>query len=265
MTQPVPPPVEEQLPPPEPSSEDGGLSAFEVAFAAIVLAALTRWLSRTRQAVLGDTDRYGAAPDPDEIMFTASDWISEVDKLLIPELRKVAEKGWRATRGSVPIRDNDEFINDALATARNLLVRIPDEVYAKVNAELLISVQLGENVYEQARRVDRVLTATGSENWAFRSRLISITEVNRAYNAGSLAAGFQAQQIEGQTLYKRWNAVQDARTRVEHRVADGQTQPLSTPFQVGSDRLMYPGDPSGSPHSVIGCRCSLDIVDQEEL
>ena len=257
-------PLDERVGEPEPSP-GGGLGAVEVAFAAVVLAALTRWLRKVRTAVLSDTRKYGSAPDSDEILFLASDWAREVDLVLMPELRQVAERGWRSARGSVPVRSGDDFIADALAKARNLLVRIPDEVYAKVNRELATAVSLGEGVFEQARRVDDVLSATGSENWKNRARLISVTEVNRAYAAGSLAAAFQAQMIEGRTLYKRWDAVQDARTRVEHRIADGQVQTLNTPFDVGTDKLMYPGDPSGSAHMVISCRCALDIIDETEL
>jgi hypothetical protein len=266
VTQPTPP-VQEQVPPPEPAPQDSeDLGAAEIAVAAVVLVALRRWLAKVRPAVNGDTERYGAAPDADEVMFLSSAWADAVDTEILPELVKLQHRGWirqAPARRSVP--DANELMQSELRKARNLLVRIPDEVYAKINAELQVSAALGEDVYHQARRVDRVLDETGSMNWVGRSKIIAVTEVNRAYAAGILAGAYQSQVDEGIPLYKRWDSSNDSRVREWHRTADGQTVALATAFSVGPDRLQYPGDPDGLPHNVINCRCTLDIVDGVEI
>ena len=56
---------------------------------------------------------------------------------------------------------------------------------------------------------------------------------------------------------KEWIAIQDARTRLTHSIASGQTVPLEERFVVGGDRLKYPGDPRGTPAETINCRCAV--------
>lgn len=233
---------------------------------AVVLLALRRWLRKVRDAVNADTERYGSAPDADEVMFLAADWADEVDREIVPELAKIQQRGWvRQAPARRRVPDANELMLAELTKARNLLVRIPDEVYDRVNAELRVSAALGEDVYHQARRVDRVLNDTGSMNWLGRSKIIAVTEVNRAYAAGILAGAYQSQIDEGVPLYKRWDSSNDSRVREWHRVADGQTVSLAARFSVGPDLLQYPGDPDGLPHNVINCRCTLDIVDGVEI
>lgn len=258
MTQPQDP---TQQPEPEAQDEDW-IGLTEVAFAALVLAALNRWLRRVRQAVLGPVERFGVTPDVDEVLFLADGWVSEVDQLLMPKLGQIQRHGWEDTFPDVTFRSGSQFMSDSLSTARNLLVRIPDEVYARISAELQTSANLGEDVYDQARRVDQVLSETGSENWPNRAKVIAVTEVNRAYQAGSLASAFQAQAIEAIPLFKRWDSTRDARVRPAHREAHGQTRALADPFDVGQSRLMYPGDPTGAPHDVIHCRCTMLIMER---
>ncbi len=49
--------------------------------------------------------------------------------------------------------------------------------------------------------------------------------------------------------------------REAHIAASGQTQPINEPFRVGGERLMHPGDPSGSPGNIINCHCDeLPVV-----
>ena len=78
------------------------------------------------------------------------------------------------------------------------------------------------------------------------------------WNYGEWDAAQQASQTaSGTDVTRTWNAVGDAHTRPAHAAADGQTVGLNEPFSVGGEDLMYPGDPSGSPRMVNGCRCWL--------
>jgi uncharacterized protein with gpF-like domain len=57
---------------------------------------------------------------------------------------------------------------------------------------------------------------------------------------------------------KLWFAILDGVTRPAHAAADGQIVPISQPFIVGGEKLMFPRDTSlgASMGNVANCRCS---------
>lgn len=230
-----------------------------------VLQMLGEWLKRVLDAVLRSHRTFGMPPDPNGVFEVAPRWEREVDVLIETDLTEISEEGWQTVVEQlgldIPYVSTDSFIQAQFALTQNLLVRIPDEVYNLIFAELNDGVNDGDDPNQLAERIRRVLDITGSENWPSRARTIAVTEANRANNAGALAAGMQSQQIEGVSLNKKWMATEDARTRPTHDRADGQTVPLSQPFIVGDFPLMYPGDPMGPPHEVIFCRCTLTVED----
>jgi uncharacterized protein with gpF-like domain len=70
------------------------------------------------------------------------------------------------------------------------------------------------------------------------------------------AASVYAQNLpEGIVGSKTWLAHHDQRTRPHHRLADGQTVPISSKFSVGGYAMEHPGDPTAPPQEVINCRC----------
>jgi hypothetical protein len=92
---------------------------------------------------------------------------------------------------------------------------------------------------------------------AYRRENIARTETIRASNAGSFALyrDWGANQ-------KEWYSTHDDRTRPEHRVGEAWGKPalvvdMEKPFHIGGERLMYPGDPSGSPANTCQCRCTV--------
>lgn len=60
------------------------------------------------------------------------------------------------------------------------------------------------------------------------------------------------------------NSTADHRTRLDHRLAEGQRVPVGTPFQVGGHELRFPGDPLGPANQTIQCRCTMLLVDADE-
>lgn len=238
-----------------------GQGEEENRLARIVLAALRRWLARVRDAVLWASRNMGLPPDPTAVYSRTPEWTQIVEDDILPELLPSARLGWNDVLpdSDASLVSTDSYVQASLAMSRNLLVRIPDEVYNLIFAEITDGVNDGEGVREIAERVARVLDDTGSEHWPGRAKTIAVTEVNRAANAGAFAAGLQAEQDEGVPMVKRWVDSDDRRVREEHREADGQEVPLRQPFMVGGFPLMHPGDPLGPPHLVIHCRCSQQI------
>lgn len=89
-----------------------------------------------------------------------------------------------------------------------------------------------------------------------RAYVIARTETHGAANYGAYAAADET----GLDLNKEWISAEDERTRESHAEANGQVQPMESPFIVGGEALMYPGDPSGSAANVINCRCTVGYI-----
>lgn len=99
------------------------------------------------------------------------------------------------------------------------------------------------------------LTFMGDRRPQYRLDNIARTESMRAANAGSHAV-FKDWGVS----HKEWVATPDNRTRDAHRAADGQVVGIDDPFVVMGERLMYPGDPQGSPANFCQCRCTVAPV-----
>lgn len=83
-----------------------------------------------------------------------------------------------------------------------------------------------------------------------RARLIAENETNSVAN-------YEREQNaikQGYTM-KTWVSMQDERVRKDHATVDGTTIAINDYFDVGSDRMLYPGDLSASPEQTINCRC----------
>ena len=81
------------------------------------------------------------------------------------------------------------------------------------------------------------------------------TAVTGAQNAGRMDSYVAATKI-GIEMEREWVSALDARTRPEHAEADGQVVGVYEPFIVGGEKLMFPGDRSGSGWNIYNCRCT---------
>lgn len=140
---------------------------------------------------------------------------------------------------------------DALLNhATNRMVGIGNDLWLNIQQSLVEGTQAGDGIPELAARVREAALLTEP-----RSRVVARTEVIAASNGASIAQARTA----GVPLEKTWLATPDARTRLSHVEADGQTVPLNEPFMVGDPiayPLDFPGDPSGPASEVINCRCT---------
>ena len=81
------------------------------------------------------------------------------------------------------------------------------------------------------------------------------TAVTNAQNAGRMDSYVAATKM-GIEMEREWVSTLDARTRPEHAEADGQVVGVDEPFIVGGEKLMFPGDRSGSGWNIYNCRCT---------
>jgi hypothetical protein len=219
---------------------------------------LKRWLGRARDAVMAPFRQFKAQPNPQAIAATVPVWQAQVDRI-VAALTPALQEGWAGAHLPGDYDPRDPYIQANLALTYNLLVRIPDEVHAKVVAQILEGTNAGETVSQIAHRVEQVLNYTGSENWEGRARLIAQTETTRHAASSMLAHALLVAKQDKRALMKRWDTIMDDRERDAHRHVNGQTVPLNQPFLVEGFPMMHPGDPKAPPALVCNCRCSLHI------
>jgi hypothetical protein len=223
---------------------------------------MTRFLDLVRPAVTGGEGHVDPARVSDHQVF----WTNEVDVRILPTIRETLRRAFRRVTGQGdPVLD--PYVSTYLNAAGNRLVRIPDEVYGLIVAEVERGIREGLGIPEVTAAIDTLLTATGSERWPNRARVVARTETMGAVNAGV----FRGAQLDAESRgdiapFKMWLSTEDSRTRPTHREADQQRTLLTSPFIVGGARLMFPGDPTGPADEVIQCRCTmLPIVLGETL
>jgi uncharacterized protein with gpF-like domain len=224
----------------------------------VVKAALDRFINAARDKVMAPFRSWGGMPDPTGVFLAQDQWNTDT---ILTTIGQIAMGAWSEATDVPPV-SRHAFVMAQLATTQNFLVRIPDEVYNLVFAEITDGVNRGESVPAIAARVDAVLETTGSERWRNRARVIAVTETTRALGAGTTAAGLEQSRVTGRLLQKRWRTEHDDRVRPAHRAVDGVTLPLYQPFMVGGYPLMFPGDPMGPADEVVNCRCDLVIVNE---
>ena len=93
------------------------------------------------------------------------------------------------------------------------------------------------------------------------------TGITAAQNAGRFDSYIAAEKM-GIQIKRRWVCTKDARTRLDHGLADGQiVVGTKKPFIVGGYKMMFPGDKSlNAPgHEIYNCRCTTRTVEKDGI
>lgn len=144
---------------------------------------------------------------------------------------------------------------DAVAAIRTILETVAKKVNNTTWLDLIDILQDAEreglgipaiqellNNYFEGRKSD------------YQTERIARTTMTGADNAGTMAGWEQSGVVKGKTWL---SALAPNRTRDEHAAAHGQTVKLFEKFDVGGEKLEYPGDPIGAPGNIINCLCSM--------
>lgn len=229
----------------------------EAELTAMWLSAITAWLALVGPAVVG----YGVI-DPSAMWKFQGFWNAQVDRIM-PSLVSLARRGWNRTArdlgSTLPWDPRDPDLDQLVQQTRNLLYQVPDRVYREVIKTLSVGRNKGETHEQLVRRVDSILTISGSVNWPERARVIARTELNRFTEIGALAAARRFTRQSGEELVKQWETRDDPQVRPGHAAVDNQVRRLGEPFHVGRSLLQQPVDPSGHPDDIVNCRCRLKI------
>lgn len=190
-------------------------------------------------------------------------WADEVTATLAPAILSIFRAAARDMMAKYPaisralgstFLDNIRNVRaDAyLASVDNRLVGIGDSAFNDARAALQTALDQGLSVPKTADAVQAALQVSLN-----RATTIARTEAAAAVNGADWATFSEMQaQDDTLTVTQEWLATTDARTRQDHLDADGQVVPVDSPFSVGGEDLLYPGDPDGSAEQTINCRCT---------
>lgn len=154
------------------------------------------------------------------------------------------------------IRDNPQLLPDM---SDKTAEKIRKGELIKWNEQQLTSsvtqgILQGESIPHLAKRLRGV--AQMDYNASIRN---ARTMMGNAESAGRIDSMKRAEGM-GIKMQKRWLSTLDNRTRHEHRLLMGQTQPVDEPFVVGQYKIMYPCDSRADPAMVYNCRCAMTSV-----
>ncbi|MFE7105625.1 phage minor head protein [Streptomyces sp. NPDC057575] len=238
------------------------VAAGERDLASAVRAALDEYLSAVRSGLgLDDAVTAAAADDDREPDWSGfpddSLWRRIVGRRIAPAWRRVFGRSYRRTAPDSPDGAGDARAEDEAEQLAERLRQFPRRVWARMRDTWRDGIARGESPAELRGRVAELATLEG---WDGAATTMTRTEVIGALNGGSMGAALDEQIRTRRPWVKTWLATADERTRAEHRAADGQVQPLSALFEVGSDRLQFPGDPRARSFGTIAnCRCSMTL------
>jgi hypothetical protein len=216
-------------------------------------------------------------------MLTNPDFVKEMQRLygvvgfrwanITMRSLKQAERGRKSMSGNIETKGfgfNEQWTRFIEEYLKNHIV---DKLTFNVTAtlkEYLLNVL--NRAVEQGWGVDKTVKFLREESVSersftkFQAARIVRTEVNRASNAGVMAAG---DTYEYQ-MTKEWISVHDNRVRDNEYASHRQLDTIKIDFEdvftdpVNGDRLIAPGDPKASAASTINCRCQLALAPKRD-
>jgi len=193
------------------------------------------------------------------IVFDMENAQALIDKHIVPVIMEALKEGGEAALAYLDIEivlDMREFhILECLATRKNLLSNIADDLFNTIRDEIREGIILGEGVNAlQQRLIENVWDETEQ----VRALRVARTESAVAVNRGTLEGYRQSDVVER----KEWLSAPDARET--HQAAGAQYQgsgaiPIDQDFHVGAGHGPCPGS-IGLPEEDINCRCFLSPV-----
>ena len=138
---------------------------------------------------------------------------------------------------------------------RRRITNIAETTRSQIVRQVVVGQAEGLGVDQIATNIARNVSGIAK----MRGALIARTETHGAANHGADASARQT----GLQLKKEWIAVEDDRTRDQHRDVDRDIVGMDDTFTVGGESLRYPGDPMGSAENTINCRCAVGYIVQE--
>lgn len=121
-----------------------------------------------------------------------------------------------------------------------------------IRSQVTQGIIQGESIPKIAKRLSENVTNRNAKQMTMHAR----TAMTSAQNGGRQERYKEAQAL-GIKFHKVWLATLDSRTRDTHQDLDGQAVLPDEYFQIGKEKILFPGDPNAEPALVYNCRCTL--------
>ncbi len=247
-------------PPADPVEFDAWLLAQEERIARKTRAALVKIIDEATEAFVNSLTATGDMSYFDSIPMQ---WAAYVDDVLLEDVQGLFLSGGLAAYATSPSTAllaegvGEAWVNvvnqsavDYALEASNRMKDVGQTAWNDIKNKVSDSIEKGTST-DQLRELLR-------ENRRFseyRAETIARTETANAYNNGDWA-GQQALGEYGPT-HKYWVNTSDNRTRTSHLEAPNQNKviPVSQPFIVGGQEMMFPHSPGAPAKEVVNCRC----------
>lgn len=147
---------------------------------------------------------------------------------------------------------NDQAVT-YMATATNRLAGVGETIWTDVRERVTKAVASGASNEQLKDEIGKL-----SDFSEYRADTIARTETIGAYVNGD----WDGAQILGDRgpAEKVWVATGDARGRVSHSNLTNTTLPMSEPFTVAGEPMLYPHSPGASAKNVVNCRCYVEFL-----
>jgi uncharacterized protein with gpF-like domain len=159
---------------------------------------------------------------------------------------------WRSGQSNTQARHITDTsirnISDAMTSAREVLTEAGEQL-TNENMAVTSTAVLRRTF---AGRVDSIVM-TETQAAAEVTKLVESTALLDIPPAAAVTG-----TLPVVTATKNWQNVGDAKVRPDHVTANGQIRLLQDAFEVGGERLMFPGDSSlgATPKNTANCRCA---------
>lgn len=149
---------------------------------------------------------------------------------------------------------NIRTLEIAQGYSADLIGNLTSDAIKKINQELTAGLLGQKTPFEVMKAIGRNLSEPSVfSSIAARAETITRTELGRIYEMATQSRLEEAEKIIGKRLKKMWSSSGKPTGRPEHQAIDGQIRDIDEPFDVAGEKLMYPGDPAGSPWNTINC------------
>ena len=145
----------------------------------------------------------------------------------------------------------DEFWARFFGYVRKQVAKKVAWVGETTKANIRSIIELGKADGKSVELIAEDIWSSTTQDFNFKRAVrIARTEVHAATNTATQAA-VESTGLTG--LTREWIAMADERVRSDHRKAHGQLRGMDESFDVGGEKLDFPGDPKGSGGNVINC------------
>lgn len=184
-----------------------------------------------------------------------------LENIVVREARRIAKdltgENRQALEKLVPDeRRRSELIDSAYDGAWKIIEDSSNAQLDRVTKKITKMADEGASLKDIETEVRRVVGARSSWRKRVTQGAVQAAAEQVRYNIASEYEG----SANGVQLRKQWVSLDDERVRRTHRRADGQIRKMESRFHIGGAWLLFPRDPSGPLHEIMGCRCHVRYV-----